>query len=150
MMPSITLKWSKWDWVVVPALLISGIFMAQAFFAVTHVTDMRPPIDGPMKVETVNSPIKQGQNLKVKVTRNKVRDDCPVTSLRYVTNDEGKAIDIPDRAWVGGNVGQSVILVYPTSGLPVDQYVLHVSLSYDCPGFTWNRDQPTVNFRVVP
>lgn len=140
----------KRDWLF--ALVIGGLIgslMSSIAPFLAHDIDKTPPIEGSMKVEALNSPIKQGGDLCVRITRNKVRDDCPVTSLRYVTNKDGKATDIPDRAWIGGPTGDRLDTCYPTSGLPPDDYTLHVSLSYGCPGFVYNRDQPTVKFRVI-
>lgn len=132
------------------AMVGVALVLYTVFSLMVHRIDRTLPIKGAMKIEALNSPITVGQNLQVKVTRDKVRNDCPVTSLRYVTTPDGVAHDIPDRAWEGGKKGSEDILTYPTSGLPPGQYTLHVSLSYACPGFTWNRDQPTVSFRVQP
>lgn len=136
--------------VLVPlAFALGGALVVMATI-LAHVVDDTPPVTF-HRVEAMNSPLREGQDLAVTIHRTKVRDDCPVTSLRYATNEDGRAFDIPDQAWAGGAIGDQLNFTYPTSGLPPGEYVLHVSLSYECPsGFTYNVDQPDVAFRVLP
>ena len=134
--------------VFAPLALGTGVALGIFTMFYTYAVDTTPPVKFE-KVEALNSPITVGEDLLVRIVREK-RRKCPVTSLRYATNEDGRAFDIPDRAWSGGPVGGSFEMYYPTSGLPPGSYTLHVSLSYECPGgFTFNVDQPTVKFRVM-
>ena len=102
------------------------------------------------RVEALNSPVAVGGKLVVRVTREKARGDCPVTSARYVSDENGIARDIPDAVWAGGPLGTKFVdLVYDTSALPPGLYTLHVSLLFSCPGMSFPVRQPSVNFHVA-
>lgn len=113
--------------------------------------DTRHPIERWGKVEALNSPIRAGQWLAVRIYRVKVRGDCPISSHPYVTDVDGVAVDIPDRTWVGGPVGEHADIEYDTSHLRPGRWTLYVHGAYLCPGGVIKQFmQPSVNFRVVP
>lgn len=100
------------------------------------------------RVEVVNSPVPAGKKLTVRITRQKVRGDCPVTSIRYVTDIHGRAFNLPDAVWAGGPPKTAYVdLDYDTSGLPPGDYTLHVDLLYSCPGMAF--PVPPVEFTVA-
>lgn len=117
----------------------------------TVMIDERLPIQKWGKVEVLNSPIKAGEDLHVRVYREKVRDDCPVASDRQAINRDGEIVDLPDAAHEGGASDNSYVdLRYPTpSAFPADDYTLRVLLTYTCPTFSWTTPQPEARFRVV-
>lgn len=114
-------------------------------------TDSRPPVIAFERVEALNSPIRQGDDLTVRIWREKVRNDCPVTSIRTAVNEDGRVFEIPDAVGhEGGPVGAAYLdWTYPTDALPAGSYVLRVHLIYDCnEGGVFHYDQPEVRFRV--
>ena len=101
------------------------------------------------RVEPLNSPVHVGEALKVRIYREKLRDDCPVSSFRSAINQDGKVYDLPDRTWQGGPVETDYLeTTYDTTSLPVGQYDLTVELAYACPEQTFTIDQPVARFRV--
>ena len=115
---------------VVAALLAVGA----VFF--TLIVDTRPPLQGLVIVPT-NSPITLGQQLQAVATRTKIRDDCPLVSIRRVTEiSTGVSTLLDGRIWNGGPAApteETLPLVYDTQDLPVGQYVLDYELTYLCP-----------------
>lgn len=130
--------------------LLGGIAAEKA--ANLLASNSEPPVVF-RSVEALDSPITVGQSLKVRITRDKTRDDCTVDSRRYATNIDGEYYDLPDRIWPGGPAGTGWFdYVYDTTSLPPGAYTLHVNLMYVCEGGnrTFPIAQPSVNFRVVP
>lgn len=115
---------------------ISYILMALlSFMIITDlVQDHTPPIEN-VSYEPRNSPMEQGEDLILRVYRDKNRDDCPITSVRRATHAEtGITYSLPGRIWEGGEVGTEYSeFVVGTSSLPVGQYVGHIETRYDCP-----------------
>lgn len=114
--------------------------------------DRRPPVTSFERVEVLNSPIQPGEALRVRIWREKVRGDCPVTSYRSASNRDGKLYDIPDIFdFEGGPPEQPYFEVsyHIPRTLPPDQYLLLVHLVYQCPdGLEFRYDQPPARFRV--
>lgn len=126
------------------ALLGTSLLWIKGVLTIDH----RAPINI-QKVEGLNSPIPQGGKLQVRVWRDKIRDDCPLHSERYVSDHHGRAHDLPDAQGVGGPKDQRYVdVLYDTSALPPGAYSLHVSLMYHCPGQSFPVQQPSVSFVV--
>jgi hypothetical protein len=113
--------------------------------------DGRVPISEWVGVEVMNAPITPGQSLLVRIERKKVRDDCPVKSTRYAINSNGKAFPLVGEVSSGGPASADATLwMYPTPDtLPPGDYLLRVTLSYDCPEFRWTTQQPDGRFTVI-
>jgi len=113
--------------------------------------DRRDPIQEWVKLEAVNSPIRQGSVLIVNVERIKVRDDCAVISVRRAQDEDGKSHDLPDVIWEGGSSEEgNLLLPYGTQSLMLGSYLLQVELEYLCPGgLSFVHHPPDVRFRVV-
>jgi len=128
--------------------LLAGFLAYQARDWV--LLDRRNPVRF-VDAEATNSPIVEGQNLGVVIYREKVRDDCPVTSIRNAQNADGRLIPLAGEVWPGGPIGDSLYFEYPTGILPPGNYTLKVDLIYSCPGDqTFYHHQPDVTFRVLP
>lgn len=116
-------------------------------------TDRRAPVVGFTSVEALNSPIYAGEDLLVRVVREKVRDDCPVTSLRSAVDQDGRVWEVPDViAHAGGPADVPYIeRAYPIPfDTPPGSYELRVHLVYDCPGAgVFHYDQPAVRFQIT-
>lgn len=135
--------------IYVPLALLAGFLLSSGVSYFWNLVDTTPPVTF-HSVKVLNSPLRHGSNLKVVLYRDKVRDDCPVTSLRHVIRDDGEFFEIPDAAWKGGPVGHALPFEYVTSHLPVGKYTMYVDLTYVCPGgFVFNVDQPDIKFEVV-
>lgn len=80
-------------------LILSGVL---GFMAVKYERlDRTQPISNFKRVETLNSPVKAGEPLRLRVWRDKERDDCPVQSERTGINQDGVVFDMPDAEWGG-------------------------------------------------
>lgn len=122
-----------------------GLYLWQQYIAA-----IRSPIEI-MKVEALNSPIPEGHVLSIRIWRDKFRDDCPVQSQRYVTDEDGRAYDIPDLTWLGGKVAELFVdLPIDTRSLSPGSYTTHITGVYLCPGRTFVAQVSTVKFRVLP
>lgn len=111
--------------------------------------DRRPPIDI-KRMEARNSPIPVGGTLKVRIYRKKVRS-CPLTSLRWVVDLDGRQTEITGRSYVkGGPVGTDwVDIDYPIPGsVTAGQYLLRTRIIFHCPEDVYVINQPDVPFRV--
>lgn len=113
--------------------------------------DDRVPIARWDRVEVLNSPVAPGEPLRTRIYREKVRDDCPVASSRQVISEDGRVYDIADAVSPGGPADKAYVpWDYPLPGnLPPGSYTLRVTLTYECPEFTWVTDQPDARFRVL-
>lgn len=115
-------------------------------------TDRTPPIVSFSKAEALNSPIRAGEPLLVRIWREKVRDDCTVHSDRQAVNQDGVVFDMENGQWRGGSADNAYLdFAYPTSlFMPVGIYELRVHLAYTCPNVPdFHYDQPPVRFRVI-
>jgi hypothetical protein len=113
--------------------------------------DERLPVEEWRTVEVLNSPVFAGSVLQVDVHRTKVRDDCPVVSVRQAISDDGVPYDLPTQVSVGGpSDAEHVQFDYDIpSHLPSGSYTLRVYLTYTCPDFVWPTQQPDARFRVI-
>lgn len=121
-------------------LLIAWLLvLAMAFhIGVRAFEDHRPPIND-VRYEPQNSPMAEGENLILRVYREKVRDDCPITSVRRATNaSSGRTYPLAGRIWLGGEVGTEYTdLEIDTGFLSPGQYVGVIESRYDCPAETF-------------
>jgi len=133
------------------ALLTAAVVLVSVIIYDAATYDPRLPIQDWIEVEVLNSPIRAGEDVRVRITREKVRDDCVVTSRRQAINLDGQSYTLESATMIGGSSDErSVLLSYPTPRtLPVGQYILRVHLTYDCPEFSWPTLQPDALFRVV-
>jgi len=114
-------------------------------------TDRRPPIVAFESVEALNSPVTAGGDLVVRILREKIRDDCEVTSLRTAMDRDGRIWPVPHAvSQEGGDADAAYVdWAYPIpETTPPGQYVLRVHLIYDCEGTVWHYDQPETLFQV--
>lgn len=141
----------KWK-MIIHAL---GFFVALLFYGALHycynliTTDTRDPVQF-LGAEAINSPLRVGEKLKVVIYRNKIRDDCPVTSIRSVQTRDGRLIPLAGQIWEGGPIGEYLAFEYDTSNLDAGEYTLKVDLKYDCPkDIEFFHHQPDVTFRIL-
>lgn len=133
-------------------LLLTVIALLIAALLIVIQVDRRDPIVGQMRTEALNSPVRAGDVLIVRITREKVRDDCPVVSIRSLVTPDGRKIDIPVGIHEGGPDNQEYVdWAYPIpSDIPPGDYELRVHLTYLCSGVPpFEHDQEPVRFRVV-
>lgn len=133
-------------------LLLTVIAMLIAALLIVMQVDRRNPIQGPLLTEALNSPVRAGDSLLVRITRNKVRDDCPVISVRSLITPDGQKIEIPGGVSKGGPDDQEhVDLAYPIpADTPPGDYELRVHLTYVCNAVPpFEHDQEPVRFRVI-
>ena len=143
-----TIECTWWLRIIVAALAGGLIGTSLLWIKDVLTIDNRSPVSI-QKVEAINSPIVTGEKLQVRIWRKKVRDDCPLHSERYASDQNGRAHDLPDAQGVGGPKDQRFVDVwYDTSALPPGAYSLHVSLMYHCPGQSFPVQQPPVSFVV--
>jgi len=141
----------RWKWVshVLAFVLAFPVFALLHYTIAFFTTDRRDPVRF-QSAEATNSPIREGEQLRIVVYREKVRDDCPVTSIRAAQTEDGRMIPLAGRIWNGGPIGDWTALEYDTSILPPGVYTLKVDLQYDCPGdLVFVHHQPDVRFRVL-
>ncbi len=131
------------------ALCAIGFVMIGFSFVRNWFSDHRAPVVM-VATETLNSPFEEGGQVKVRIYREKVRDDCPVISNRRAKNQTtGENYDIPNAHWAGGPANDTFIdMEYDTSHLPPGDYVLFVNLTYQCPEFLHDVEQPVTFFRI--
>lgn len=143
-----TIECTWWLRIIVAGLLGVCLGTSLLWIKAALTIDHRTPISI-QKVETLNSPFDVGDKLVVRIWRDKVREDCPLHSSRYASDENGRALDIPDAQGFGGPKDQQYVDVfYETSALPPGSYTLHVSLMYHCPGQSFPVQQPPVAFVV--
>lgn len=133
-------------------LLLTVIVMLTAALLIVMQVDRRNPIVGQLKTEALNSPVRAGDDLIVRITRNKVRGDCPVISVRSLVTPDGQKINIPGGVHKGGDPDADYIdWAYPIPrNIPPGDYELRVHLTYICNGVApFEHDQEPVRFRVV-
>lgn len=142
------MRW--WDWLTLAVLLAFAV-VSIAALAVRNTIARKPPIEIE-SVEALNSPVVAGGGLVVRIHRQKNRS-CPLTSTRWIVDQDGRKTKIEGRAGVkGGPVGASYVdVAYPIPPTtPSGPYLLQVRLLYDCLEAVYAIDQPAVPFRVRP
>lgn len=114
-------------------------------------TDTRDPIVGELRTEALNSPVRPGEFLDVKITREKVRDDCPVISVRKFVDEDGRVYDAAPGVSEGGSDDvREIVFRYPVPPtLPPGSYELRVSLTYVCSYGSFDHVQEPTRFRVI-
>lgn len=132
-------------------LIVAVIWGATAILVqavLDYVIDTRPPITI-KSVEALNSPVTPGEALRVRIHREKVRD-CPLTSVRWAMDMDGRRHYLPGSVDVkGGPVGSRFVDVdYPIVGLTPGQYVLGARVYYACPDALHIIEQSPLPFRV--
>jgi len=101
------------------------------------------------RVESLNSPVPVGGKIMVRVWREKYRDDCPVVSFPYASDQNGRAYVMPGSQGPGGSKDEKYYdALYDTTALPPGSYTLHDSLMYHCPRQSFPVQQPSVSFVV--
>lgn len=111
------------------------LLLGVAVYIVSNLfVDHRDPIHS-IRYESQNSPLQVGEDLILRIYRDKVRDDCPITSIRRATSVEtGVTIGLAGRIWEGGSVSADYVdIVVNTSILSPGQYVGIIETRYDCP-----------------
>lgn len=144
-----TIECTWWLRFIVAALV--GVLIGTSLLWIKDVLtiDNRAPV-AINKVEALNSPIDVGDKLFVRIWRDKVRDDCPLHSERYASDEHGRAHNLPDAQGIGGPKDEQYVdILYDTSGLGAGAYTLYVSLMYHCPGQSFPVQQPPVSFVVA-
>ena len=124
------------------ALTVTLALVAISAMFFTLVVDTRPPLIG-LSITPLNSPIQEGEKLIGHAVRTKVRDDCPIVSVRTATNMEtGKSLPLAGQVWNGGEAGSTFIdVIYATDNLTAGRYVLEYKINYLCPwGQTFRYD----------
>lgn len=143
-----TVECTWWLRFIVAAIAGASLGTSLLWIKEVLTIDHRAPVTI-QKVETLNSPVREGNDLIVRIWRDKVRDDCPLHSARYVSDANGRAYDLPDAQGAGGAKDERYVDVrYVTSALPPGFYTLHVSVMYHCPGQSFPVQQPPVSFVV--
>lgn len=143
-----TIECTWWLRITVAALVGLLIGTSLLWIKGALTIDNRAPVSI-HKVEALSSPIAVGDKLLVRIWRDKVRDDCPLHSERYASDEHGRAHDLPDAQGAGGSKDKRAVDVwYDTSGLLSGSYSLNVSLMYHCPGQSFPVQQPSVSFVV--
>lgn len=130
---------------------IMGIFLGVVITELYREVDAQdnlPIIIG--RVETLNSPIKEGDYLEIRVHREKPRSDCSLRADRWVQDQDGKAIDIPDYQGPGGEPKTPYTdIVYDTRNIPAGSWYLVSNLVYKCGNKYYSIMQGPTPFRVV-
>lgn len=137
-------------WMLLAASLAWGVIQWWAWASL----DKRHPIDlsQPVIVTTPTPEITEGDRLLVVIHRTKVRDDCPVVSIRKALSATGPVYGLNSRLWAGGKSSKAAVdIEYDTRFLPPGHYILSVDLHYSCPGdLTFDLHQPDLEFAVMP
>lgn len=127
------------------SLAVVAVYLQASF-------DRRDPIVGPMLTTALNSPVPPGEPLRVRIERVKVRDDCPVVSVRRFISESGEEIPVPTAISAGGDADRRYVeWDYPlVPGMdPSQTWELWVWLTYICPGLEpFQHQQKPVKFRI--
>lgn len=112
--------------------------------------DTRPPIEV-RAMEVLNSPVHFGEDLLVRIYREKYRD-CPLVGYRYVLDKDGRRFDLPDEAKPGGGpIGSDYVdVLFPLVDLPIGRYTFFSTVTYYCDGDVFVISHPPVDFRMLP
>lgn len=136
-------------------MLIAGtlVYLALTWWAWASL-DHRHPISDEFQIRAValNSPIYERDRLLVRVTREKVRDDCSVVASRRAVDARNEVYAIGNEHWEGAPADDTAVTFsYATQHLQPGDYVLEVELTYLCPGdLRFELTQPSVPFEVRP
>jgi hypothetical protein len=140
-------------WLAILAVVLGGGAVIQLAYEAFTTPRGTPAIFDPKRPpEVMKSSAHPGGELKVRVYREKTRDDCPVNSQRLLINDAtGAVLSIGEVLWEGGPSETDFVDVdYPMpTDLPSGGYTLRVYLSYLCPEKTFYVTQPDVHFKVT-
>jgi hypothetical protein len=139
-------------WLAILAIVLGGGAAIQLAYE-NFVTPRGTPVIITERPKALNDAVHAGQYLKVRVFREKRRDDCPVISQRLLINDMTRAVlAIGEVAWEGGRADAPFVDVnyQMPEKLPSGGYTLRVYLSYVCPEKTFYLTQPDVHFEVSP
>lgn len=131
------------------SLIILGVVLWPG--AAWLYADRTPPVKTFISSEVQNSPVGVGEPLRLRVFREKMRDDCPVTAHRTAVDQDGRVYTISTASWAGGDDDAPFVdLAYDLpASMPDGDYVLFVSLTYECPGpFVFHYEQPPALFRL--
>lgn len=142
-----TIAHRSWLWLWLSIAMFLGVLVREAYHLATD--DVRVPVIF-QKAEVLNSPIHAGEELHVRVWREKVRGDCPVVSEPFAINVNGVLHPMPNSFAAGGPVGTPYVdIFYKTPpDLPPGEYVLRDRLSYRCPDHVFNILQPLARFVI--
>ena len=117
--------------------------------ALWSLLERGPPIDI-VQVETLNSPVNPGDILRVKVTREKLRD-CPDVSFRQAMDDNGTLYElgVSLRPNARSDASPSYVAAYALPrDMPPGNYVLIVRVLYTCPDQAYAVRPPDTKFIV--
>jgi hypothetical protein len=129
----------------VVGLVFNGIFQ-----------DRRAPIEAFYRTELLNEGhVHPGGVARVRIYRDKVRDDCTVTSVRTLTNST--TYDLPTAISVSGGPKDAPFFdmdYFIPEEVEPSTYILKVLLLYACPGvdepFAYNQPDTTITVREKP
>lgn len=142
-----SIKARSWLWLFVALALFLGVTAREVYQFIA--ADHRPPVMF-VRAEVMNSPIRPGESLLIRVWREKVRDDCPVASAAFITDENGNITNLPGIFSIGGPSGTEfldVSYLIPANTHP-GGYELNDPLSYRCPDGEFVIPQPTARFVV--
>ncbi|MEO0782514.1 MAG: hypothetical protein AAFZ46_12200 [Pseudomonadota bacterium] len=115
--------------------------------------DRRPPVVQFTSAEAFNSPISPGSYLGVRFYREKIRNDCPVSTNIEMVDVDGQVMLFHDGSDAPGGSKDEPAWTrsfhIPANTDP-GTYILRSALSYQCPGISlpFTYDLPVVPFRV--
>ena len=137
----------SWLWLWLSIALFVGV-MGREVWQFMHY-DSRYPVRFE-RAEVLNSPGSPGGELQLRIWREKVRDDCPVSSKPFAIDVNGALFAFEESFSRGGPVGTEYFdASYPIPrDLPPGEYVLRDRLSYYCPSITFSIVQPLARFVV--
>lgn len=147
-------RFTRWEFIP----LALGVGLLWPLVAAWLTFDDRPPLVlGTLRLEPINSPIVEGNDMIVRSHREKHRDDCLVESNRWAVDADGVRYELRGQFWAGGAVEDDhVDLLFKTNRLPPGEYIGSAEATYHCPG--WRPGKSLVfqypvqdfRFRVLP
>jgi hypothetical protein len=103
-------------------------------------------------VETLNSPLMPGDDMTVRIYREKVRD-CPLVSYRYAVSEDGVRYEFgAEPRSHGGPVGTEYVDVdfRTPHAIPPGQYDFFITAVYTCENKHYVVEHPKTRFRIIP
>jgi hypothetical protein len=144
-----TVECTWWLRFIVAAIAGAALGTSLLWIKDVLTIDYRAPVNM-QRVESLNSPVPVGGKIVVRVWREKYRDDCPVVSSPYASDQNGRAYVMPGSQGPGGAKDEEYYdALYDVTALPPGSYTLHDSLMYHCPGQSFPVQQPPVSFVVA-